>query len=235
MPVLTTKHILTGISIVIALAILVSLGTWQLQRKHWKETLIADLADRAHAASIALSPPSDWASWNGAKDEFRHVAANGTFLNDKEIKVYGLMDEGGRTLQGHFLFVPLALDGGGMVLVNRGFVPMGETVIARPDGSVRVEGIFRAPEQRGWFVPENLPAKGQWYTRDTTAMAQALNLANSAPFYIEADRDNAGQWPRGGTTRAITLKNDHLQYALTWFGLALVLLGVAGYGIFRRS
>ncbi len=242
---LSSKRLLSGFFVMVAFAILVSLGIWQLQRKAWKEALIADIQNRAHGEALIIKDQSFWARWLPSEDEFRHVAVSGTFLYDKEIKVYGLLpssqlgaeaDYG--TLQGAYLFTPLQLADSSIIFVNRGFVPK-EYPITTPQQSapVRIEGILRVPEQRGWFVPANDPAKGQWFTRDSNAMATALDMINYAPFYIEADADQhsaAWLWPRAGVTRTIVLKNDHLQYALTWFGLALTLLGVTGYALLRK-
>lgn len=229
----------------IALSILVALGIWQLQRKAWKEALIADIQSRSHGEALTITDQSFWKQWTPSQDEFQHVAVTGTFLYDQEIRVYGLLpssqlsdrvDYG--TLQGAYLFTPLQLADHSIIFVNRGFVPK-EYSIAPPQqsGSVRVEGILRVPEQRGWFVPINVPAKGQWFTRDSDAMATSLKIESHAPFYIEADvdkRPDAEIWPRAGVTRTIILKNDHLQYALTWFGLALTLLGITGYALLRK-
>lgn len=241
----TVKRYLTAFLVLIALSILISLGLWQLQRKAWKEALIADLNSRAHATTVDAPDPSDWKNWDPARDEFRHVRASGTYLNDKEISVYGLMSttqagvgkEPG-SLQGSYVFTPLRLEDGSIIFVNRGFVPKdGGAEANRITTPVQVNGILRAPERRGWFVPENDPGRNQWFTRDTDAMAAALGIGGQAPFYIEADasEDASAPWPRGGVTREITLKNDHLQYALTWFGLALTLLGVVGHAAFRNG
>ncbi len=228
MPISSPNRFLTALTVIIAFAILIALGMWQLHRKAWKEALVADLGSRSHSIAVALP-----ATWSANRDEFRHVFATGKYLNEMEISVYGLMEDGPRqTLQGAYLFTPFQLSDGGVVMVNRGFVPKDVTNVARVHGEARIEGILRAPEQHSWFVPENIPAKAQWFTRDSTMMAQSLGVKDAPSYYIEADAASAGAatpWPKGGTTRTITLKNDHLQYALTWFGLALVLVGVAGY------
>ncbi|MEN3930357.1 SURF1 family protein [Microvirga sp. W0021] len=235
----SVKKILSGFLVLCALAILVSLGVWQLQRKAWKEALIADINARAHSQPVAISPEKDWVNWDPAKDEFRHVTVTGTYAQTNDIAVYGLMQDPktSDTLQGHYLFSPLLLENGTAVFINRGFVPNDIKIPSPPIGIVTVEGILRAPEQKGWFVPANQPEKGEWFTRDAPAMAAYKNLARNAPFYIEADaklNETSTTWPRGGVTREITLKNDHLQYALTWFGLATVLLGITGYALVRK-
>jgi len=134
----------------------------------------------------------------------------------------------------------LQLTTGAIVFINRGFVPNNKLVEAqRPTGEVTITGILRAPETRGLFVPENKPANDQWFTRDIAEMASHRHIERFAPFYVEADSlaqtgSTPTLWPKGSVTREVTLKNNHLQYALTWFGLALVLAAMSVYSLFRK-
>jgi len=241
------KRCLAGVVILAAMLALVSLGVWQLQRKTWKESLISDINSRAHAVVTELPSENSWPSWNAAADEFRHVTVSGTYLHDWETPVYGLMQtaqlgagqNATGSVQGSYIFTPLLLDNGAIIFINRGFVPDGQMdAVSHPGEHVQVSGILRAPEKRGWFVPENNPEKGKWYTRASNAMAAYYQFERPAPFYLEADAQpkasEAVSWPQGGVTRTITLKNDHLQYALTWFGLALTLFGVSAWSVFRK-
>jgi surfeit locus 1 family protein len=100
---------------------------------------------------------------------------------------------------------------------------------------VTVAGLVRAPETRGRFVPENDPEKNQWFWRDLAGIARAKNLDRVAPFLIDAEATpTAGEWPKGGQTR-LALPNDHLAYAVTWFGLAGTLVGVFAVFAWRRA
>jgi surfeit locus 1 family protein len=223
-----------GIATLVALAILLSLGFWQLERKAWKETLIARIEARAHGEPGAIEPEARWPVWRAGDDEFRRVRVTGTFLHDKETPVHGLMAaQRGAPVQGFYIFTPLRLADGAAIMVNRGFVPTelrdparrGETP---PAGEVTVTGLVRAPEARGWFMPDNRPAEDRWFTRDIAAMAAARGLERTAPFWIDADPVPAATgWPRPGQTR-LAIANNHLGYALTWFGIALTLVGVFG-------
>jgi surfeit locus 1 family protein len=222
------------------LAILISLGVWQLERKAWKEDLIARIEVRAHGEPGAIVPESRWPEWRAQDDEFRRVRLSGTAVHDKEVLVHGLMSrQPGSTLQGFYIFTPLRLASGAIVMVNRGFVPTElRDAVRRPpaqaNGEMIVTGLVRAPETRGWFMPENSPAREAWFTRDLRAMAQARGLERVAPFWIDADPvPNAAGWPRPGQTRLST-PNNHLQYAFTWFGLALTLVGVFGAWAWHR-
>jgi surfeit locus 1 family protein len=229
-----------GFAALVALAILLGLGFWQLERKAWKEALIQQIETRAHGEPGEILPEPRWPEWRAGEDEFRHVRVTGTFLHDKEIALHGLMSgQRGSPVQGFYIFTPLRLASGATILVNRGFVPSelrdpnrrGET---RPEGETAVTGLVRAPEARGWFMPENAPDKESWLTRDIAAMARARGLERAAPFWIDLDPvAEATGWPRPGQTR-LTIPNNHLHYALTWFGIALTLIGVFGAWVWGR-
>lgn len=221
-----------GIATFVALAILMGLGFWQLERKAWKEDLIARIATRSSAEPGAILPEAEWRNWRAEADEFRRVRVTGIFLNDAEAPVYGLApSERGAPLQGYYLFTPLRLASGAAVIVNRGFVPTDKVdpttrSESLPQGKVTVTGLIRAPEPRGWFLPENRPAENRWFIRSPQEIASAKNLARVAPFYVEADATpNPGGWPKGGQRR-LSLSNNHLQYALTWFGIAAALIAM---------
>ena len=220
-----------GLATLVALAILLGLGAWQLQRKAWKEGIIALIASRSHVDPPGVPPASG--AWNPGQDEFRRVRVVGTFLNERETLVHGLApsDEPGRALQGFFVMTPLRMADGGVILVDRGIVPTALKDPARraagePVGPVTVTGILRASQTAGAFVPDADPARDTWFTKEIGAIAAARGLGPVAPYYIEADATaNPGGWPRGGTLR-VDLPNNHLQYAFTWFGIALCLVGV---------
>lgn len=225
-----------GLSALVVFAILIALGTWQLQRKAWKEALIARIEARGHLEPPA-APPAP-AAWDPTRDEFERVRVTGTFLNDLEVPVYGLAPgEPGRALQGFYIVTPLREADGTLVLINRGVVPTAlkdpaTRAAGQPSGPVSVTGILRASEVRGAFVPESDPARNSWFTKDIAAIAAAKGLGTVMPYLIEADATpNPGGWPRGGQLQ-VDLPNNHLQYAFTWYGMALCLIGV--FGVFAR-
>lgn len=216
----------------VALAVLLSLGFWQLDRKAWKEELLRRIETRAHAAPTDIAAESTWPAWNASEDEYRRVRLAGRFESDKLVALNGLAELRERqATQGFYLFVPLKRPDGTTILVNRGFVPTelraeAEAALkaAPPDGTVT--GLVRAPETRSAFQPENEPAKESWWVRSVADMAKARGLGRVAPFYVDADATpNPGGWPRGGQTQLV-LRNTHLQYAITWFGLAATLIAV---------
>jgi len=233
--------IVPGLAALVALAILIGLGTWQLKRKAWKEDLIAQIEARAYGEPGAIVPEDQWTTWRADQDEFRKVRVTGTFLPEFEAPIYGLApgERQGAPIQGYYLITPLKLPSGAIVMVNRGFVPTDLRDPARrpesqPEGDVTITGLVRAPEARNPFTPNDDPARNQWFARDPQAIAAARQLERVAPFLIDADASpNPGGWPRGGQT-PLTLPNNHLQYAITWFGIALTLIGVFGTFAWRR-
>ena len=228
----------------LALVVLVALGTWQIQRKAWKEQLIAALTDRLAAPPSALPSPGVWPSLDPARDEYRRVKFNAVFDHGKEALVYAA----GSALRpdisgpGYWVFTPAQLSDGDFVIVDRGFVPEGRQDAATRGagqiaGSVEIVGAMRWPEGRRWFSPKPDLAHNLWFSRDSPAIAAAKQVGPVAPFYVEQESPAPpGGLPRPGKL-AVGLRNEHLQYALTWYGLALVLVVVFATWAFnsRRS
>jgi surfeit locus 1 family protein len=208
------------------------LGFWQIERLFWKRDLIAQR--QAAVSAAAVPAPRDLEEARGM--EFRHVTDEGVFLHDKEIFL-GATSEGGR--QGYQVLTPLREPGGRAVFVNRGFIPADLKDPAKRSagqiaGTVRVQGLLRLPPsgRPSWFLPDNRPDLNYWFWVDLPAMSAAAELDRVAPFYIDADATpNLGGWPKGGVTR-LELPNDHLQYAITWFSLAVALMVI--YVLFHR-
>jgi len=226
-----------------AFAVLVSLGLWQLDRKAWKEGLIATIEQRLSAPPVSLPAPLTWPRLTPTDDEFLRVAMTAEFLNDQEALVY----TSGSTLRqgsggpGYWVFTPARLAGGALVMVNRGFVPDGKQApAARPDGAVagltNMVGVLRWPEPPGIFTPTGDATRNIWFSRDSNAIATAKGIS-VAPFYVELESpDPPGGLPQAGRLHP-TLPNNHFGYALTWLGLACVLVGVYGtwlFGSWRR-
>jgi surfeit locus 1 family protein len=212
-----------------ALVVLAGLGTWQLQRRAWKEALIAKIAARIKAEPISLTHAL--ASFAEGRDvEYAHVVARGRFHHGKERYLYAPAKSG----LGWHVYTPLEYAPQRIVWINRGFVP-DEVKNARlqpgghePDGWAGITGIVRPVPQPSLFTPQNDPARNLWYWPDAAAMTTSAftDPVATAPFTIDADATPGSHgWPRGGTTR-IDLPNRHLEYALTWYGLALTLIGV---------
>jgi surfeit locus 1 family protein len=228
-----------GLLTLAALIVLVSLGIWQLERKAWKETLIEMLTRRLSAAPGDLPPRENFPRLNAGDDEFRHVRLRATFPPDQQALVYtsGSALRSDVSGPGYWVFAPAQLADGSTVVVNRGFVPEGrqDPRGRSDDRSAEIVGVMRWPEQRGWFTPSDDPGRNLWFVRDHRAIAAAKGWGDVAPFFVDQEAPvPSGGLPRPGPLN-INLRNDHLQYALTWFGLAVVLLVVFALWARRRE
>ncbi len=216
----------------VVFAALIALGSWQIERKAWKESLIASLDERVGAPAQPLPERRSWPSLDQARDEYRRVSFSAAFDYAHEALVYGAASAFRPDVTGHgyWVFTPALLADGGVVIVNRGFVPDGrQDPSSRSDGEmpgpIAIVGALRWPD-RSWFTPGDEPAKNLWFARDPAAIAAAKGLGEVAPFYVEQEVPAPpGGLPQPGRL-VVNLPNNHLQYAVTWFGLALVLAGV---------
>jgi surfeit locus 1 family protein len=217
----------------LAFAVLMALGTWQIKRKAWKEGLIAALTTRLSAPPVALPPPASWPTLDRTNNEYRHVAFNAQFEAGQDALVYATatafrpdVDASG---QGYWVFTPARLADGSLAVVNRGFVPKdvwdaNAHAVAPISGSVTITGVIRWPDERHWFTPNDDPVANLWFSRDPAAMAAAKGWVHASPFYVEQESPiPPGGWPQPGKL-VVRLRNEHLQYAMTWYGLALALV-----------
>jgi surfeit locus 1 family protein len=229
------------VSALVGVVILSGLGIWQLDRKISKENLIATLNARLSRAPEDLPPRASWPRLRQDGEEFRRVAFPAEFLDGEEALVY----TAGSPLRsdvkgpGYWVFAPARLAGGSIVVINRGFVPDDHKDPAMraegvPHGIVDVVGVMRWPEIRGSFTPADDPKKNVWYLRDSNSIATFKKWATAAPFYVDQESPTpAGGLPKPGKLE-VRLPDDHLQYAITWFGLALALAGVYVVWLARR-
>jgi surfeit locus 1 family protein len=202
----------------------VALGVWQLQRRAWKLDLIERVEARVDAPPVPAPGPAAWPRISAANAEYLRVRARGRFL-DGQVLVQAVTELG----PGYWVLAPLETDRGFVLLVNRGFVPR-DWRPAAPTGSgssvpVVITGLLRLSEPGGAFLRKNDPERGRWFSRDVAVIAKALRLGTTAPYFVDASAapvEGAGPWPRGGLTQ-IRFRNSHLSYALTWFGLAILV------------
>ncbi len=221
-----------------ALALLLGLGTWQMQRMAWKEGLIAQIEARVHAPPVALT---ELEKQTGGGLEYARARVHGTFLHDREQFIW---EPDQRQGPGYHVYTPLRLADGRFILVNRGYVTEAKkSPSSRAEGQltgeVDVVGLLREPIARGWFTPDRDAKSGVFYWRDLDGIARAAlgpDAAKAVRYTLDAEATpaNPGGWPQGGVTR-LTLPNRHLEYALTWYGLAGTLVVVlAAFLISRR-
>lgn len=215
-----------------ALAMLLALGTWQVERLQWKLGLIAERTERVNAPVIA--PPQVRSDADLAGVEFRHVTLTGHFLHDREMYLAA------RSLNDNLGFqvvTPFQGEDGVVTLVDRGWIPLDRKNPAtraegQLQGTVTIDGLIRKPGRSSWFVPDNQTDQNVWFYVDIPPMAAHAGLANVRPYFVEAGKaPNPGGIPIGGQSR-IELPNNHLSYAITWYSLAIALVVI--YLIYHR-
>lgn len=216
LPVLT-------VATIAALAVLIGLGTWQLQRRAEKHALLDQIAARTNAAPA----PVEILFATGDYAAFRKATARGTFDHARESYVYAPRSDGGPTRQGFKVLTPFDLASGGTILVDRGWVGEAEKQPAmRAKGQVKgehdVAGTLRPPAVPGTFTPPPDLTQRTFYVRDAPAIAKAAGVTLLRPLILEATtRVEGGPEP---LSSQINIPDNHLNYALTWFSLGLVLV-----------
>ena len=226
------------------MAAFIALGVWQLQRRVAKHALIAALTERLADEPIALPPPAQWSTLNAAHDEFRRVSFTASYAPMPDAMVYssGSAVRNDASGPGTWAFLPARLPGGEMIVIDAGFVEntmqdravedraVAKLVTGQP---VTLTGYLRFPESAGWLTPAENRNRRLWFVRDHLAIASALGWGMVAPFYIDLERPV----PENGIPRPgpldVHLKDDHLQYAITWFALAGALL--IAFGVWVRG
>jgi surfeit locus 1 family protein len=213
------------IAAAILFILLCGLGVWQLERLQWKLGLIATV--NGHLAAPPLSLDQALRLEAGAA-QYRRVTLTGRFDHAREAYVF---TTGAAAEPVYHVLTPFLTDDGRTLMVDRGMVDgahlsPASRAAGNVAGATRITGVWRVPDGAGAFTPAPDPARRIWYARDLGAIAAADHLTLSAPVVIEADAaPNPGGWPKGGQT-VVSFRNQHLSYAVTWFGLALCLLGV---------
>jgi surfeit locus 1 family protein len=226
-PVTPFRPVILVLAAFAAIAGLASLGVWQLDRLDWKEELIRRVEQRIRAEPIPAPGPAHWPEVNVENSEYLRVRVDGRYLHDRETMVQAITVRGG----GFWVMTPLQTTEGYVVLINRGFVSppnrhAGSRAAGQIEGPTTVVGLLRISEVRDGALQSNDLAADRWYSRDVRSIAAARGLRNVAPYFIDAAalEPPVRGAPEGGLTR-VTFPNSHLQYALTWFGLALMVAG----------
>lgn len=202
-----------------------------MQRLAWKEALIERVDQRIHAEPVAAPARAAWPSVSAENSEYLKVRLTGKYLHDKQAFVQGVTVRG----PGYWVMTPLQTEGGDIVLVNRGFVPQSRSAPPAA-GVVTVTGLLRMSETGKQFLRENEPAADRWYARNVDAIAAARELGSVAPYFVDLDAaagTSEPDVPMGGLT-VVSFRNSHLQYALTWFALAMMVAGGA-FLVFRHE
>ena len=239
--------IVPGLLTLALLPVLIGLGNWQWHRKAWKEALISRVEARRNADPVSY--PAALSDYVRTGDvEYMHMRVTGKFDYTRERYLYAPNSQS----QGWDVYTLLTPEGGlPPIFVNRGWVPdelrdPSKRPAGQVEGIVTVTGLVRLAQPKPWFAPDNDYAGNRWYWPDLESMqwgpkgppdALQFNVEKRqayAPFSLDADAipANPGGWPRGGAT-LINLPNNHLQYVVTWYALALTLIGV--FAVFARQ
>lgn len=228
-----------GVAGLIALTILLGLGTWQLQRKAWKDALVRQIDLRVNGAAKRLDVAAIFATDAATRPlPYERVLVSGKYHHEKERFLFA----DGREGSGFHVLTPLEVGPGQVVWINRGYVPAAlkdpaKRAAGQIAGVVEVAGLAREQGDRNAFTPDNDVQKNVWYWRDLPALSRSAfgdGKVASAPLALDASLEpkNPGGWPRGGTT-LLKISNRHLEYAGTWYGLAATLIGV--FFVFARG
>jgi cytochrome oxidase assembly protein ShyY1 len=225
-------------------AVFIGLGVWQLQRRVEKHALIAALTERLGAVPLPLPDAAQWSQLDPARDEFRRVTFTATYAHAPDAMVYSAGSAVREDVSGPgtWAFLPARLAGGETVVVNAGFVEntmqqrevedraVAKLVTGQP---VTLTGYLRFPEHAGLLTPAENRAKRLWFVRDHEAMASALQWGKVAPFYIDLEQPvPANGVPKPGPL-TVHLRDEHMQYAITWFSLAVVV--VIAFAVWARG
>ncbi|HEX7342536.1 MAG TPA: SURF1 family protein [Rhodanobacteraceae bacterium] len=217
---------------VVFFVLFIALGTWQVHRYHVRKHISHAMRTRVHADPVAAPGPAQWSKIDAGHLQYLHVSLAGHYLPIKQTLVRGSSSDG----YGYWVMAPLQTERGFIVLVNRGYIPAslpGTPAFKHaqpPTGKVDLSGLLRSSEPGGGFMRANKPDKGLWYSRDVKAIAASDHLAadHVAPYFVDADAvANSPHWPVAGLTR-VTIYNESMGYAITWYALALGTLLAAG-------
>lgn len=224
--------LLAGVFTVLGLGILLKLGFWQVERLAWKEEILTRIETNMSGPPMALST-----NLSDPNLEYSRVCAEGEFLHDKELYVFASNQRGEG---GVHIYTPLKLQGTDHILVNRGWVPNPlkepETRLeGQAPGKQTVCGVLRLDRVKSSFTPDNNVQENRWFTPEVSTMAKSAGVAVGSIFFLEADiTENPGGYPIGGQT-FVNIPNNHLGYAITWFGLALTLIGVFSVFVYSQK
>jgi cytochrome oxidase assembly protein ShyY1 len=233
-----------GLFTLVMVAALVGLGLWQLQRRVEKHELIAALTERLATAPVSLPPRSQWNTLTPARDEFRRVSFTATYIRLPDAMVYSAGSAVREDISGPgtWAFLPAKLPAGEIVVINAGIVEntmqdraVQDRAVTKlvNDQPVTLTGYLRFSEGAGMLTPAASPAKRLWFTRDVSDMAKQLAWSEVAPFYIDLESPVPPNGvPKPGPLH-VHLKDDHMQYAVTWFTLAFAV--VIAFGVWWRK
>ena len=218
------------------------LGIWQLERLAEKDALVAEVDRQLTQPPYELPPAGQWDAIDLETYAYHPLTLIGTYRNDDAVIVFTNLSEpnGQYGGPGYWVMTPFEARGGGIVFVNRGFIPQDFQEAAVTDGEgddsqVTISGLLRPAEATGFMTPEpNMSDRIEW-VRDPARLAKMVDpaMAPFAPFYVDLPAGPPGELPQGGET-VVEFPNNHLGYAYTWFGFAIVAVVMLGFWLARQ-
>jgi surfeit locus 1 family protein len=199
--------------------VLLGLGKWQIDRLAWKEGVIASLDARLGAEAIALP-----ATLDRVEDKYRRVVVTGAYLPGEAHVLSSAAPWG----PGYRIIAPFETEGGRRIMIDRGYVPQPDKDAARDMPSATVTGALLWADEMDGFTPDPDLGANIWFARDPDGLAELLG---TEPVMIVTEA-NPAEWPKA-LPLTVAIKNDHLGYAATWFGLAAVWLAMTGVALVR--
>ncbi len=233
--------IFAGLMLALA-AVCVWLGTWQMQRLAEKDRLVAAVDQRLNADPIPTPSAAQWPTLELDSLTFQPVSLTGAFRYNQTVTVFTSLSSarGPASGPGYWVMTPFVLADGGTVFVNRGFVPeeFQETAVTdaeADEAEVTITGLLRPSEVAGFMTPEADTSNRIEWVRNTARLAAMVDpaLAPIAPFYVDLPAGPAGELPQGGET-LVEFPNNHLGYAYTWYGFAIVAVVMLGFWLWRQ-
>lgn len=227
--------IIPTIAAIVGFLVLLNLGFWQLDRLEQKNALIERVEAGVSSESVPVPAPDSWDKLS-LEDDYKNVSVSGRFVGEPVFYYTALTKSVGKyNGPGYLIYSPFETEAGWHLMVNRGYIPQDlpeavrQAAITAPDGVQNLSGLLRLSEKPSWTTPAADPKSRIWFARDTDGMAEMVNLKAGAlaPFSIDLAKSvtQLAELPQAGET-VVRFKNDHLGYALTWFGLAATLAGV---------
>lgn len=218
------------------------LGNWQMQRFAEKEALVVAVDERLYADPVPVPAAPQWDGLDVETLNYRPVSLTGTFRYNQTVTVFTSLSDarGSASGPGYWVVTPFVLADGGTVFVNRGFIPQDfqEAAVTdgvADDGEVTITGLLRVAERAGMMTPgPNMSDRIEW-VRNPERLSAMVDpaLAPFAPFYVDLPAGTPGELPQGGET-VVEFTNNHLGYAYTWYGFAIVAVVMLGFWIARQ-
>ncbi len=223
---------------IVSLAILCALGTWQIQRLSWK-TEIVEKIERAYEQDSANNPLNYailMSEPETADSFFKRGVVTGTFMHEQEILIAPRTHKGA---PGYHVITPLQMEKGGIILVNRGWAPLNSlNDIKRPKDLGTITGIIRQPEKPNMFVPQNKPDTNKWYRLNIDEIVRHFGLTKVVPSILYEEKNtlqglDTWSYPLPQNEKKMP-RNNHLQYAIFWFSMALILMIIYYFRFLRK-